>query len=152
MPSQETQVLLRNPNPLERALALKFDSVTPEDVALAILDPDPIVWKAALNHPNSQHAIDVLSSASRDASGTPLTAQHDALLADPRCTEEHVANIHRAVNNDGFLPIQDQTARLKLLKLRLPLKKSEENQIRLDHYDDPLGDEVKVSIWKKASL
>lgn len=149
MSSQEVQVLLRNPNPLERALALKLDSVSPEDVALAILDPDSIVWKAALSHPNSQHAIDVLSSASRDASGDPLTAQHDALLADPRCTEEHVANIHRAISNDGFLPIHEQTARLKLLKLRLPLKKTEEGQIRLDHYDDPLEKEVKSSQEEK---
>src|ERR1039457_72088 len=143
----EVKELLKHPDPRERAIALSLDSATPEDVAVGVLDPSPLVWRKAFYHTNSQHALDVLAANSRDAAGNPLTERHDLLLNDPRCHSGHVDSIYRAVQNDKFLPVDQQAARLAVLKLRAPLRKSEgeANQIKLDHQPDPFGNIVDVS-------
>src|ERR1017187_7545432 len=144
--STEVTELLKHPDPRERALALSLDSITGQDVACAILDPNPLVWKKAFYHSNSSHALSVLAANSRDASGSPLTERHDLLLNDPRRNQEHVDNIYRSVQNDGHLPIDQQAGRLSVLRLRQPLmKKEDSNQIRLNHTPDPLQKIVNVS-------
>jgi hypothetical protein len=143
--SDEAKVLLKHPDERERAMALKLDSITPEDVARAILDPSELVFKEAFHHPSSSHALDVLAASSRDAAGFPLHARHDLLLNDPRCHSGHVDAIHRAVQNDAHLPIAQQAARLSVLKLRSPLLKKEQGKIRLANADDPLERVVAVS-------
>ena len=85
MATEEARALLTHPNPAERALALKLSSVTPEDLSIAILDPHEKVWKAAFNHPDSSHALDVLAASSRDAAGNRIEDRHDLLIKDPRC-------------------------------------------------------------------
>jgi len=114
--SDEVRQLLRHPDPRERALALRLDSVSPDDLAIAVLDPDPLVWKTAFGHPHSQHALDVLASVSRDAAGNPIHDRHDLLLKDPRCHEDHIDSMRRAIQQDTYLPIQDQVGRLSQLQ------------------------------------
>ncbi len=149
MDDSELKTLLKHPDPQERQLALKLDTVSPTDVATAILDPHPDVFKAAFYHPQSQHALNILAANSRDAAGNPLNDRHDLLINDPRCTPEHLDSIYRAVQQDKYLPVDKQAARLSVLKLRAPLHKKEEefkpNQIRLANTPDPLEKHVKVS-------
>jgi hypothetical protein len=142
--SDEAKVLLKHPDPRERALALKLDSITPADVARGILDPSPLVWKKAFHHPQASHALDVLAASNRDAAGFPLHDRHDVLLNDPRCTDEHRDSIYRAVQNDAHLPVAQQAARLSVLKLR-SLTKKEGTKIRLANADDPLEKVVAAS-------
>jgi len=111
----EIQTLLKHPNPLERALALKLSTVAPIHLAQAVLDPDPLVWQTALNHPHADHAINVLASNTRDASGRPMFDRHDYLMAHPKFHKDHLALMAGAVKADSAIPIQDQANRLKVL-------------------------------------
>ena len=115
--SEETEVskLLRHPSPKERALSLKLGSVSPEDLAQAILDPDQKVFQTAFNHRDAAHALTVLASNTRDAAGNPLWDRHDVLLNSPKLTKDHVTLMAGAVKHDAALPIQDQAKRLKVL-------------------------------------
>ncbi len=108
----EAYSLLAHPDPVERAMALKLDGTTPSDIATAVLDPDPWVWRAAFNHPHAGHALDVLAASHRDAAGVPLYDRHDALMADPRCNPGHLSLMHRAAQGDAELPIQTQASRV----------------------------------------
>jgi hypothetical protein len=112
MAKSEAYELLAHPDPRERALALKLSGTTPADIGTAILDPDPLVWRAAFNHPHSGHALDVLAASHRDSAGVPLYDRHDALLADPRVSEHHLASMYRAAQGDSELPHDVQMARL----------------------------------------
>src|ERR1019366_1455232 len=76
----EVSTLLRHPNPSERSLALKLNTVTPHDLAVAILDPDPKVWGTAFDHKDATHAHSILASNTRDAAGNPLWERHNLLL------------------------------------------------------------------------
>jgi 8-oxo-dGTP pyrophosphatase MutT (NUDIX family)/GNAT superfamily N-acetyltransferase len=121
----EAHDLLAHPDPRERRMALKLDGATPADVATAILDPDPSVWQAAFHHEDSGHALEVLASHSRDAAGAPLFDRHDALLADPRCTNHHRKLMEQAVRADADLPLLAQAQRLlAVVPRQLPLAKS----------------------------
>jgi ADP-ribose pyrophosphatase len=114
----ETEVdkLLTHPNPVERSLALKLDSVTPEDIGVAILDPDDFVWRNAFNHKDSGHALDVLASNTRDASGNVLFDRHDALMNDPRCLQRHLEGMIEATKRDSYLPLAQQAERVYKLR------------------------------------
>jgi hypothetical protein len=112
----EVKTLLKHPDPRERALALKLNSISPQDLAIAILDPDPLVWQQVFAHPSASHALDVLSCVNRDAAGNPLHDRHLLLLADPRCTKHHIENMHRATAEDAYLPIDVQAHQLKFLE------------------------------------
>ena len=133
--SEEAKILLRHPDYRERLLALKLDSVTPEDVSMAILDPHEEVFNAAFHHPLSNHALNVLASVSRDAAGNPISSRHIKLLSDPRCHNQHIESMKRAVEGDTYLPIKDQSLHLKQIESRLT--KHEPTQINLDHADLP---------------
>jgi hypothetical protein len=115
--SEETEVskLLKHPNPQERSLGLKLSSVSPEDIAQAILDPYDKVFQTAFNHRDAAHALTVLASNTRDAAGNPLWARHDILLNSPKLTKDHITLMAGAIKNDAALPIQDQAKRLKVL-------------------------------------
>ncbi len=114
--ASEVGTLLAHPNPTERALALKLDSVTPHDVATAILDPDQWVWRQAFHHAEAGHALDTLASSTRDAAGTPIWDRHDALLADPRVGPHHVKAMHDATRDDTSASIPLRAARLNALR------------------------------------
>lgn len=118
MTKAETEVatLLAHPDPRERSLALKLATATPADIATGILDPDPQVWRVAFHHPDAAHALSVLATSTRDASGAPLFDRHDTLLADPRCHGGHVESMHRATTEDGDLHPDARRARLDLLR------------------------------------
>jgi hypothetical protein len=122
----EASRLLTHPNPIERSLAIKLDSATPEDVGVAILDPDPQVWAAAFNHPDSTHALDVLAAHTRDASGRTLFDRHDALLNDSRCLPRHVDSMIEATKRDSYLPISELATRIYQLRGH-PLASHENN-------------------------
>lgn len=108
----EVQQLLKHPNPVERSLALKLDTVTPNDLAIAILDPDSWVWRTAFHHPDAHHALQVLAAETRDAAGMPLWDRHDLLLQDPRVGPEHLEAMVQAVRHDAYLPFEEQAQRL----------------------------------------
>lgn len=108
-------MLLNHPNPLERAMALKLATCTPHDVAQAALDPDPIVWKAALQHHYFPYASIVLSMKTRDKAGNPIFDRHDALLAHPKFNKDHLNLMAQAIRRDPKLPIKDAAARLAIL-------------------------------------
>jgi len=122
----EVSTLLRHPNPSERSLALKLNTVTPHDLAVAILDPDPKVWGTAFDHKDATHAHTILSSNTRDAAGNPLWERHNLLLKDPRFNKEHLTLMAHAVRKDSSLSPKDQADRLKVLALNgySDLKKS----------------------------
>lgn len=107
--------LLKHPDPRERALALKLSSCSPHDVAQAIIDPDPIVFKAALEHPHAHYALSVLASRTRDSKGNTLFDRHDALLAHPKFNKDHLRLMADAVRRDPKLPVKDAAARLAVL-------------------------------------
>lgn len=131
--SEEAKILLRHPDYRERLLALKLDSVTPEDVSMAILDPHEEVFNAAFQHPLSSHALDILASVSRDAAGNPIPQRHGKLLSDPRCHNQHIESMKRAVEGDSYLPIRDQSLQLKQLESRLAKSDGVSSQIHLSH-------------------
>jgi 8-oxo-dGTP pyrophosphatase MutT (NUDIX family) len=100
-PLTEVQTLLKHPDPRERALALKLGSATARDAAQAALDPDPWVWRAALNHPvHGAHAKAALAASNRDSSGALMHVQHAELRADPSLAPEHLQAMHRAWRDD----------------------------------------------------
>lgn len=111
----EVASLLRHPDPVERAMALKLSSVTPADIATAILDPDPYVWRQAMQHPLAAHALEVLSSSTRDAAGNPLFDRHDELLNSGRATGRHRRQMLDATQNDVDLPMEARAARIVAL-------------------------------------
>lgn len=111
----EVAPLLSHPDPRERAMALKLDTVTPSDLGIAILDPHPGVWQAAFHHPQANLALETLASHTRDAAGAPLFERHDLLLVDPRCQQRHLEAMVRAVRGDAYLPVPVQAARLQAL-------------------------------------
>lgn len=111
-------MLLSHPNPKERALALKMASCTPHDVAMAALDPDPIVWQAALQHPHCHYALSVLASRTRDLKGNPVFDRHDALLNHPKFNSDHLRLMAEAIKRDPKLPIKDAASRLAVLSAR----------------------------------
>jgi ADP-ribose pyrophosphatase YjhB (NUDIX family) len=115
--TEETEVskLLKHPNPQERSLGLKLSSVSPEDIAHAILDPDQKVFQTAFNHRDAAHALTVLSSNTRDAAGNPLWDRHDVLLNSPKLTKDHITLMAGAVKHDTALPVQEQAKRLRVL-------------------------------------
>lgn len=129
----EGQTLLAHPDPRERALAIKLADTTPNDVAAAILDPDPWCWRSAFNHPQATHALDVLAASHRDASGIPLYDRHDQLLKDPRCTPAHIRMMYRAVKDDHELPDDVRVQRLVALEAH-PLG---------THADIPIGGKLQ---------
>jgi len=112
----EASQLLKHPDPRERALALKLKYVTPQDVGVAILDPDPRVWKAAMAHPESHYALHVLAAHTRDAAGVMLHDRHDALLGDPRCNAGHLESMAQAVGKDTQAPVQVQADRIRKIR------------------------------------
>jgi hypothetical protein len=114
--SDEIFTLLKHPHPAERSLSLKLGSVSPEHLAVGILDPHPTVFQAAFNHKDSNYALNHLAASTRDAAGNTIFDRHDQLLNDPRCTKDHIDLMASAVKNDANLPIQDQANRLKILE------------------------------------
>jgi len=78
----EVSTLLQHPNPAERLMALRLDSVNPVHLQTASLDPDPTVHEAAIEHPSFGSAQGMhLLEATADASGKPPTAQQLAFLS-----------------------------------------------------------------------
>jgi ADP-ribose pyrophosphatase YjhB (NUDIX family) len=111
--ASDAYTLLAHPDPRERAMALKLGDATPHDVAAAILDPDPWVWRVAFKHPDSAHALDVLAASHRDAAGVPIYDRHDALLKDPRCHAGHIRSMHTAVKDDVDMPLEIRAQRIR---------------------------------------
>jgi hypothetical protein len=118
-----------------------LDSVTPEDVAFAILDPDPRVFDSAFRHPRSGLALDVLSAATRTRKGDPIWDRHDVLIKDPRCCHAHLENIRAAIESDAFLPIDIAASRIA----ELPLHKKIYNGI------DPDQESVHPAVAEEAA-
>lgn len=120
----EVGSLLTHGNFLERCLALKLSSVTPSHLALSILDPHPVVFQTAFNHPDSHYALHTLASNTRDASGKPIFDRHDLLIKDKRLSPEHLNLMAQAIKNDSFLPVNIQAQQLAKLA-SFDLKKHE---------------------------
>ncbi len=102
--------LLSHHDPRERAMAIKLNTVTQHDLATALLDPEFKVWQAAFNHPDAP--LEVLAMHTRDAAGEPIWPRHDLLLIDPRCKPQHLAMMHRALQHDAYLPVDQQAGRI----------------------------------------
>lgn len=100
MKKSEVGGLLQHPNPVERTMALKLSSTTPEDVATAAQDPDEMVWRTALLHPYAEHAKAVMAASTRLHDGTPLWSRHDVLLQDPDVKQCHLHAMYNAVLGD----------------------------------------------------
>ncbi len=140
----EVAALLQHPDPRERALALKLDSATPQDVATGILDPDPWVWRVAFHHPDSHHALTTLASSTRDAAGAPIFDRHHELMMDPRCHPKHLEMMSQAVQHDAHLPIELQSARLGAIHGH-PKYPHEQLQKNWAHK------ELAINTWHKAT-
>ena len=127
----EASALLKHPDPRERKLALRLDGITPNEIAIAILDPDEAVADAAFGHEHASHALDALSNNTRDAAGNFIWHRHDKLLNDPRCHKGHLEAMRRAVANDSYVSIPERAnliRRLKTHPMALPeLNKREGN-------------------------
>jgi hypothetical protein len=87
-------------------------------VAQAALDPDPVVWQAALQHPHCHYALSVLASRTRDLKGNTVFDRHDAVLNHPKFNPDHLRLMAEAVRRDPKLPIKDAAARLAVLSSR----------------------------------
>lgn len=111
----EVATLLRHPNPVERRLALKLNSATPQHIAAAALDPHPDVWLAALNHDHRGLARTMVAASTKDSSGKPLWNQHDVLLRDDELHPRLLDSMYRAVADDATLPEADRVHRLRLI-------------------------------------
>lgn len=111
----ETTLLLKHPNPKERALALKLNTTTPHDVALAALDPDEWVAHCAVLHPHhAEHALNAIAANTHDLDGVPIWHRHDELLADPRLTPHHIDQMY-AATLVAALPEGERIQRLAIL-------------------------------------
>lgn len=115
--ASEVATLLKHPNPTERALSLKLKSVTPHDLSVAILDPDPKVWGAAFDHKDASHAHSILASNTRDASGKTLWERHNLLIKSPNFNKDHLSSMAHAVKRDAHLHPKEQADRLRFLAL-----------------------------------
>lgn len=104
----EASVLLQHPDPVERSTALKLDSITPHDVATAAMDPDPMVWRLALLHPDSAHAKHVIAGMSVLPSGESTEERHNHLLQDPDISDHLLETLYNSALgiDDGPLRIQ----------------------------------------------
>jgi 8-oxo-dGTP diphosphatase len=100
----EAGTLLKHPDPVERSLALKLDSITPDDVAQAAMDPDPMVWRLALQHPDANHARAVLAHAVVLPHGEPAWERHDAILSDPELPERLLEAMYNTVLGANIHP------------------------------------------------
>lgn len=84
MAKSETEIdrMLKNPDRRERELAMRLDGVEPRHVAAALMDPDPALVHAAMNHPHSV-SPELLMGVCRTpvlSDGTSAQARHRLLL------------------------------------------------------------------------
>lgn len=106
--TSEVAALLRHPNPVERTMALKLSSVSPNHVTTASQDPDEMVWRTALLHPLAEHATATLAASTRLHDGTPTWSRHDHLLRNQKLGQHHLHAMYSAVMADDTI---DQATR-----------------------------------------
>ncbi len=86
----EVSTLLSHPNPDERTMALKLDSVQHHHLQTASLDPHPNVYGAAIDHPKFDSAAGMhLLEAQQNAIGAPPTDAQVRFLNRPGMVTEH---------------------------------------------------------------
>lgn len=89
----EVEKLLQHPDPVERRMALRLDSVEPGHLAAAALDPLPAVHEAAIDHPlfGDAEAL-ALMNAREGSDGLYPAAQQAAFLRRAgRAGSHHIA-------------------------------------------------------------
>jgi ADP-ribose pyrophosphatase YjhB (NUDIX family) len=96
----EVSTLLAHPNPAERRMALKLDSVKHRHLQLAALDPDQAVYTTAIEHPDFDHDAGMyLMEAQANAIGEPPTAAQRVFLSNPdRVSEYHLDAAQQRAN------------------------------------------------------
>jgi hypothetical protein len=108
----DTSELLKHPDPIERCLALKLPGVTSRDVAEAVLDSDPQVWRTAILHPMSSAAHAALAASDQMPDGSPIWERHDALLQHPDVSEQTLETMYNTVLGS---PSEDRQNRLAII-------------------------------------
>jgi len=90
----EVARLLAHPNPVERLMALRLNSVGPDHIRSAMLDADPKVHEAAIAHPMFD-SVDgmTLAQASADTAGNYPLANQLAFLRSPHVQPEHLGEL-----------------------------------------------------------
>lgn len=84
--------LLENPNPAERLLALRLDSVTPQNLQIASLDSDPTIHQAAIDHKKfgDGPAMHLMEATTGSDGQYPLAQQLAFLARHDRVRPEHL--------------------------------------------------------------
>jgi 8-oxo-dGTP diphosphatase len=95
--------MLDNPDPIERGMALKLDTVRPEHLFQAALDPDPSIYQAAINHPLFGPSQSLsLMEAVVGKNGAYPQAQKDFFLGQPgKLQPYHFTALARAARMCG---------------------------------------------------
>jgi len=90
----EVARLLTHPNPVERLMALRLNSVGADHINSAMLDADPRVHQAALDHPLFCDVDGMnLCRASADSAGNYPLANQLAFLRSPHVRPEHLSEL-----------------------------------------------------------
>jgi 8-oxo-dGTP pyrophosphatase MutT (NUDIX family) len=140
-PEDEVACLLKHPNPAERALALKLNSVQMKHIIAAAFDPHHKVWQAALAHPMGHMAALAIAASTRDASGKLMWDRHDHLLRTGKLDKTHLEAMKRGIEDDASIPEDERVSRLDYVRAHedpfLKLEKAEQDEERLlyAHYD-----------------
>jgi len=90
----EVARLLTHPNPVERLMALRLNSVGADHINSAMLDADPRVHQAAIDHPMFCDVDGMnLARASDDSAGNYPIANQLAFLRSPHVRPEHLSEL-----------------------------------------------------------
>lgn len=90
----EVARLLTHPNPVERLMALRLNSVGADHINSAMLDADPRVHEAAISHPMFCDVDGLnLAQASADSAGNYPLANQLAFLRSPHVVPEHLSEL-----------------------------------------------------------
>jgi len=90
----EVARLLTHPNPVERLMALRLNSVAPDHINSAMLDADPRVHQAAIDHPMFCDVDGMnLARASADSAGSYPLANQLSFLRSPHVRPEHLSEL-----------------------------------------------------------
>jgi 8-oxo-dGTP pyrophosphatase MutT (NUDIX family)/GNAT superfamily N-acetyltransferase len=95
----EVERMLEHPNPAEKTLALKLNSVTPRHLQLAMLDPDPTVHEAAMDHQlfGAAQGLGLMESSTGRDGKYPLAQQMAFLGRKEQVEPYHLAALARNV-------------------------------------------------------
>ena len=91
-PISESEKLMQHPDPAERSMALKLNSLNHRALQTACLDADPLIYQQAIQHPQTTaETLLSLFGSSQDMDGHyPWIQQHFAFTNHPDVSAHHV--------------------------------------------------------------